>query len=62
MLPPTVVLSCYVSIGILQIMKRLLYTYFAPLPCDDADIDKKINQQNVVTSSTSDVIDELTSP
>ena len=43
MLLPTVVISCYVSVGILQIVKRC-YVYFAPLPCvcevDDTDNEK----------------------
>jgi len=61
---PTAVLSCYVSVGILQVAKHFL-SYFAPLPgaheIDDADDEI---QQNVVCRCffVSGVIRELTSP
>ena len=59
------VLSCYVSVGILEIIKRLLCTivHVAPLPFEvgDADNDEKINQQNVMSFSVTGIIQELTS-
>ena len=59
---PTAVLSCYVSVGILQVAKHFL-SYFAPLPgaheIDDADDEI---QQNVVSFFVSGVVCELTGP
>ena len=62
-----VVVSCYVSVAILKIIKRLLrYVYFAPLPyateVDDADNDKNVYQQNILSFSVNGVIRKLTTP
>jgi len=57
--PPSVVVNCYVSVGILKIIKRLLLLYiFAPVTCSHEvgdDDDKKINPQNVVSFSVTGV-------
>ena len=49
-MPPTVVLSCYVSVGVLQIIKHL-YSYFAPLPCarevEDSDDEMLLDNSRI---------------
>jgi len=55
--PPSVVVNCCVSVGILNILKRLL-CIFVPLTCSHEvgdDDDKKINRQNVVSFSVTSV-------